>query len=268
MKYKFFHAFYLSFFSKPLYRSVGRDWKGISLVYLFLLQAICSLALVARLSFDFSSFVDKDVPAVVEQIPAMTISNGIAATEEAKPYFIRIPDEQDKLLAVIDTTGQYTSLEEAKAPILITQNEAILEQRNQVETRTYSFQEISFFELNREIINNFLKACKEWFAIVLYPIAFVWYYPYRIVQALIYAIVGLIFARFANARPSFAALMRLSVVAMTPVLLVEAAFRSLGIPFLPSWGFLGLFLVLCLLFYGVKANANNPEPDTSELELN
>jgi len=77
---------------------------------------------------------------------------------------------------------------------------------------------------------------------------------FRIVQALIYAAVGLLFALWCKVTLSYATLLRLAVVAMTPCLLAKTIFGIADIH-LPYATLIFLVITLAYLFFAVKANS-------------
>ncbi len=252
---KFYSAFFRSFFSGSLYRDVARNWRGLGFTYLFIVQSICLVFLLFRLHLSLSEYIKTELPPILEQIPTITITNGTASTEENRPYFIISPTDEE-LLAVIDTTEQYTSLEQTEARILLTKREVIFE-RNQYETRTFSFRDLDSLKIDRLLMDNFLKTIQRYLAIVVYPFVLLYYFGYRIIQVLLYALMGLIMARILQIQVSYLIMIRLVSVAISPVLFLEAIFRLFGIPFLPGWSLIGVFVVFCYIYFALKANTRN-----------
>ena len=114
-KYSIIHVPVLSFFSKALYRDVAVHWKtGLCFAYLLLLLAICLIPTAIETNAIFSGLIENQAPAIVKQVPEITITDGKASIAEPQPYYIKAPDSDDNL-AVIDTTGSITSLEDADA---------------------------------------------------------------------------------------------------------------------------------------------------------
>jgi hypothetical protein len=104
---------------------------------------------------------------------------------------------------------------------------------------------------------KFLHITKKVFAIILYPIALLSSYVYRIIQALIFAALGLLFASFCKVSLSYAALLRLAIVAMTPCMIIKTAFGLAGVHF-PYAGLLYLLVTLAYLCFAVYACSQTP----------
>jgi len=252
-KYTIFHIPALSFFSKDLYRDVGLHWKGVNFLYLFLLLAICLLPTTIKMYIGFTNFVNNQAPAVVEQVPEITINNGKVSINEPQPYYIKDPENGD-ILAIIDTTGQITSLEDTDALCLLTGNKLIT-RKSEFENRTYDLSNVKAFVVDSERITGWLHIARKFLVIVVYPLALLGSYLFRIVQALIYAAIGLLFASWCKVTLTYATLLRLAVVAMTPCLLAKTIFgiADIHLPCLTSLIF--IIITLAYVYFGVKANS-------------
>ena len=237
-RYSIIHIPVWSFFSQALYRDIALQWKGTCFGYLFLLLAVAWIPAMIVLHQSFSAFVADEAPKLTAQLPHLTILDGEASITEPEPFFFENPDT-GMPLAIIDTTGSITSLDDTPAKLLITRTEAIFE-TNESETETISFSEIDDFKIGPEQADQWLKTLNRVAAPVLYPLAVLGSYAYRIVQALIYAVVGLLFASLFHARIGYAALLRLSVAAVTPCIIVNTVLgvQGVALPFAPLWYFL------------------------------
>lgn len=257
-KFSIIHIPVLSFFSKDFYREVGLLWKGICFGYLLLLLAICWIPMMVRIHLGFAGFVKNDAPSVVEQIPEITITDGQISIEEPQPYYIRLPDSND-IIAVIDTTGSIESPEDANAFLLLTNN-SIITRQSDFETRTFDLSQVKSFTVSGDGIMKFLYVTKKFLAIILYPIALLGSYVYRIIQALIFAAIGLLFASMCKVSLSYGALLRLAVVAMTPCMIVKTVFGLAGVYF-PCIGLLYIVITLAYLYFGVYACSQMPSTE-------
>ncbi|MFC1738707.1 DUF1189 domain-containing protein [Planctomycetota bacterium] len=259
-KFSIIHIPVLSFYSKELYRDVGLNWKGAGFAYLLLLLAVCWVPVMINVHMVFSDFVNNAAPAVVEQVPRITIADGEVSIEEPQPYYIKLPDSND-VLAVIDTAGEIESLEDVEdtnAILLLTKNKVIMRQSG-LETRTYDLSEVKKFAFGGDDIMGWLRIFGKFFAIAAYPFALICSYVYRIIQALIYAAIGLLFASVCKVKLPYNALLRLAIAAVTPCIIVGTILDITGI-YVP-WPLYPL-VALGYLFYGVKATS--PEPPGQE----
>lgn len=251
-KFSIIHIPVLSFFSKELYIDVGQNWKGVNFLYLLLLLAVCLIPTMINLHRGISNFVNNEAPAIVNQVPEITITDGQVSIKETQPYYIKDPDS-DEPLAIIDTTGQIESLEDTDAFFLLTGNKVIIKE-SKFENRTYDLSNVKAFAVDSERITGWLHIGRKFLAVVIYPFALLGSYLFRIVQALIYAAVGLLFALWCKVTLSYATLLRLAVVAMTPCLLAKTIFGIADIH-LSYATLISLVITLAYLFFAVKANS-------------
>jgi hypothetical protein len=252
-RYSIFHALVLSFFSKSLYHDVAKHWRGTGLLYLFIVLALFWIPTIIKGQLGISQWVDGDSKEITRQIPAITISKGQVSTDVTTPYFIKDP-KTGKDIAIIDTTGTYETLENTEAKLLLTKSKLITV-KNATETQTYNLASVQSFYVDRPRVEGWLAATKRWFVPVLYPLAVIFSFIFRAIQILIYAAIGLLFARMLHANLSYKQLMRLSAIAITPVLVLNLLFEFVPL-YIPKWSLLGIVIALAYLFFAVKVNAD------------
>lgn len=260
-RFSIIHIPLLSFYSKELYKDVGLHWKGVGFAYLLLLLAICTVPRIFKFQRDLSRFIDKEAPPFVERVPRITIANGEVSVDEPQPYYIKDPDSND-VLVIIDTTGEIQSLEGTEAFALLTKTK-LIHRQSEMEYRTYDLSKVEEFVLDKERIMGWLKFIKKFTIPALYPFLLFGSFVFRIVQALIYAAIGLLFALWCKVKLSYAALLRLAVVAVTPCIIVRTLFElaSVHLPWAGLWYFL---VAMAYLLFGVKATAQAEELPPSE----
>ncbi len=251
-RYTILHPIFMSFYSKSLYQHVGRNWKGTSFIYLLLLLALSWIFGIIQVHYGASDFITNTAPGIVEQVPRISISDGEVSIDASEPYFITDPESGD-LLIIIDTTGQITSLYDNEAKLLLTKTKVIVE-NGPAETRMYDLSEIGEFYIDQRRANSFLEVLKDWLAIVLYPFAVLLSFIYRIIQALIYAAIGTVFAKKYNASLNYQALISLAIISITPVIVLDTILSLLIVP-IPFWPVLCFFISMGFLSFAVKVNS-------------
>jgi hypothetical protein len=241
----------MSFYSKSLYQDVGRNWKGISFVYLLSLLALCWIPGMVQLHSDFYDYVTNTAPDIVEQFPPVTISNGEASIDEPEPYFIKDPEYG--AVMIIDTTGQFTSLNDTEARALLMKTKFIIRE-SETATRIFDLSQVNDFVVDQSLINGWLEILRNWLAIVIYPFAVLFSFVYRVIQALLYAAIGILMAKMMRATLSFQSLLSLAIVAITPAVLLGTVlnYMYMGGPF---WNLVCFAISMGFLFYAVKANS-------------
>jgi len=255
-RFSIIHIPLLSFFSKELYRDVGLNWKGVGFAYLLLLLAICSVPQMFKIQAWLSHFIDKEVPPLIEQVPRITITNGQVNVDVPQPYYIREPDSND-ILAIIDTTGKTQSLVDTDAFALLTKTKLIY-RKSDVEYRIHDLSDVREFVLDKGHITGWLNFAKKVFAPVFYPFIVLGMFLFRIIQALIYGVIGLLFASLCRVKLSYDSLLRLAVVAVTPCIIVNTIFEvfSFHLQMAGLWFFL---MAMVYLLFGVKACSQTGE---------
>lgn len=251
-RYGLLHPLALSFYSQPLYQDVGKNWKGAAFLYLLLVLALCSLPGVVQMQVGLADFVQKDAAGLIQQIPRISISDGEVSTDVETPYYITDP-KTHKPLIIIDLTGRFTSLEGTEAKVLLTKKQVIAKKSDQ-ETRVYDLSGVKKFSIDRATIERWLQLARSWITLLLFPLVLLFSYCYRVFQVFIYGLIGLIFAKISHASLDFMASVRLSIIAITPVLVLDTVL-DLAKVHVPSWWLICFLIAMGYLFFGIKANA-------------
>jgi len=252
-------AFYMSFYSSDLYRDIGRNWRGIGWLYLFLLVALVCVPGIIKIHIGFSGWLERDAAKVVNQIPPITIRNGEVSTNVETPYVIPMPKDADtkadepRNLAVIDLTGKHKSLEEADAAVFVTKK-TLSVRKSRTEVRSYDLSQVEQFSLDSNRVKGWLETAKYLMAPVFYVFLVVFVFIYRAVQGLIYAAIGLIFVNSLKVRLEYQVLIRLAAIAVTPVVVVNELADGFGVR-VPYWPLICFVTAMGYLFFAVRANA-------------
>ena len=262
-KYSFLHIPFLSFFSKDLYRDIGQNWKGIAALYLLLLLAFCWVFETWAVHVEVSQFIANETPQFIEQIPEITIRDGNVAINEPEPYLISDPETKD-VIAIIDTTGQYDSLDNMEAFMLLTNNKFIA-RKSEAETRVFDLSGVDEFFLDQAKVNKYVSVFESYFPFVFYVFAVIFSFIFRLVLVLIYGAIGFLFCKFANVRLDYQTLMRLAIIATTPVILLDTVLEISGIT-IPLFWLISFALAMFYLYFGVRANKLQSVPATLSLD--
>ncbi len=260
-QYGVFHPLLLSFFSKSLYRDVAKNWKGVAFSYLLLLLGLTWVPVMMHFHNNLSDGISREAPRIVNQIPKITITKGEVSVDVPVPYYIIDPKSGEQIVA-IDTSGQITSLDQTKAVVLLTKKNLIMRQQHRGETRIFDLSAIQSLTLDRDSVMGWVQAFKKWFPLIAYPFAVAGSFVYRIIQVLIYALIGMLFASILKTTLDYAALVRLSVIAITPVVLLNTLRRLLDVHVPLTW-LISFAIAMVYLFMAVKANSGTEPVQTS-----
>lgn len=258
-EYHVFQAIFMSFYSKALYRDVATRWGGKAFFYLFLLLALSwigfTVQLQTALNLGFSAYAEK----FHKQLPAITIKDGVVSTPERKPYVVVDPDTQQKLF-VVDTSGQYQTLEQAKSNILLTER-TLYYTPEPGETRTKILPSSLTLNIVPHDIFQFLSSFLAWVWILVFPVLLIASFFYRVIEAIIYAILGKIFSLICTAELTYGQMIVVSMVAMTPAIVTATIFDFFKIHFPQQLSFYFLLSVIYILFAVI---ANKPTMQVSD----
>lgn len=260
-QYNFVQALYMSFYSPSLYRDVAERWGAKTFLYLLFLVALSWILVVFHLHFAIKEIYQKNANEIVHQIPIITIDNGEVKTPENRPYFVRNPQTMENI-AVIDTSGKYTSLAHVQTGLLVTKNE-VISQHEENETRIYQIpanmsmaivpETISFY------IQKYLWAIGVFFFVLLTIGAFI----YRLIQGLIYALIGKLMSYLNHVPLSYDKILQITLVAITPTIVFATVFDYFHIIF-PFRNLLYFILAMAYLYFGIISN----KPTQSETPIN
>ena len=248
-RYRFFQAPAMAFFSPSFYKDVGLNWKGTGFAYLLLLLAICWVPTFIQFQLSVANYVENKAPAIISQIPPIIIIKGEASADVTQPYKIIDPDS-GKVLVLIDTIGKTVSREKIESIALLTKTEAIIK-KSDVETRIFSLKKIEFFVLDKQKVSSWLKMFRNYGALVLFLFFVIVSFVFRILQLLIYAVIGLLFTKICKTKHSYQTLLRLSVMAITPVIIISTVVEIAAIK-IPLQSLLYFIAAMGYLFFGVK----------------
>jgi hypothetical protein len=259
-KYNSFTALFV-FFLPDLWRDVGQRWWGIGLTYLLLLMALTWLPPFFKWHAGLAGFVAVEAPKMTTQVPTVTLNNGDISIDRPEPYTIT-DTETGKPLVVFDTTGGTTEPPLSVPSVLVTKHGfSMRKSASEIQVQDLS-QVKGVHQLNGNDVQGWLNTGVGAWWPVGYPAMTILSLLWRIFLTLIFATIGLAFASGMRAPLTYAALLRLSAVAMTPVVLLDTLF--LMVPSLDVgcfWTIAGAVIDLLMLFLAVRANA--PKTPTS-----
>jgi Protein of unknown function (DUF1189) len=252
-RYTILHPLFMSFYSRSLYRDVARNWRGLCVLYLVSLVALCAIPGVMQIRTELSAFLAKEAPMYVKQVPAITISKGKVALDVPEPYLIR-DENTGTVRAIIDTTGKINTLSGSKAVLLLTKT-TLFVRGNEGETRAFDLSEIDHLFIDRSTVYSFLDTLDDWFAVFVYPLAVVVSFLFRGLEVIILALIGLLFTHALRATLDYRALIRLAAMAITPVV-VSGGILALADISIHYWPLLGVVISIGYILFAVRVNSD------------
>lgn len=258
--YRIWQAPIFAFFSTQFYRELGTMGRGVGFLYMLaLLTIVCAITPIKELSG-----LQPTSQSVVDQLPVITINQGILSINQPSPYVITDPLSGNYLIA-FDTDPEPEGT--VKAPVLVKRDGLIIDGPGGC--KESSFKGIDHFEFQPESFKRLLCIAAY---LVLLPIA--WFG--HVVQALGFSLAGLLLSKTIGVGIKYEGILRIASVALGNVILLDGIMHifPLDIPGygvmmlnIPSWGLYKFVFALGFTLFGVGANLSPPtfhsvsEPD-------
>jgi hypothetical protein len=258
--YSFFDYLYLAFYSKSFYQEIGKKHKGLCLGYLLFILCIFLIPEISQIHSEVSDYLSVEAAKYVKQTPVITISKGHASIKEPVPYYINDPVKKTPF-AVIDTSGQITSLDKTTAYVLLTDTKLIVKYQS-FNTWTRDLKGIESQIIDQKVLQQWIKDFDTLFPFVLFPFVLLFSFLFHIIQVLPAAGFGRLFAKKIKADIDFRSLVRLAIVSFTPAIILQTVHTLLDIPF-PYRTPIAFIISLGYLYYAVVLNSmpSGPIPD-------
>jgi len=248
------------------YRNIKDNKFSRSFVYLLLLFLIIYFINGTRTFIATRIAVDELVVSLSCDAPEFKFENGEFSFEGEMPYYISSSTNE---AFVIDTTGQVTKsvLEDVASGILITKDKLYVK-RSEVETREISLTELKDITLSKSDVIEFLPKL-SWIVLIFIAFAFIFLLGWKLINAVILALLGLIVNAFFNGRLKFNNMINISIYALTLPMLIQVAVNLYGYP-IPNFGFIYwgisiLYVVLAVKSCRDEANELNAGDDPEQV---
>ena len=249
-RYSLWHPCYLAFSSRAFYADVAAHWRGLAFVHLLLVLLLSTGVYMMHFHALVTVLMAEEAPPIIAQIPEIRIHNGTVQVDVEEPYYIRRPGSGN-LFAVIDTTGEITSLKQTDAVLLLT-GSRLAARLSANDHRVLDLSSIESLQINQAIVSQWLQDAQKWSPFILFPLVLGFSFIFRSVQALLYGGIGMMLASIQKFTLPLGASVSVAIMAMTPVILIDALLVLLDI-YLPLWGLGGFLLALGYLVFGIRA---------------
>lgn len=268
-KYNIFQAVYLSFFSADFYQAVAQRWRGIGFWYLFLLVLVATLPMTVRFWIDVSKMDTQQLKPITSQIPRIEIRNGQAKVDAPQPIYVQEPDS-GKTFFIIATKGKIPPLDQYDRVGVLTKTKLIIKQPGKL-------QAVPLKDVQPLLGGDPVVIDQEWvegtilwwanvIAILCFPVVFLFSFIYRFIELFILGIIGLLIVSSKRPPLSFAQVLRISAMALTPVIVINTIYESARLthPFGCVWWILCIAVPILYLTFGIRA-AYRPPPSEEHL---
>lgn len=260
-KFGLLRAIAMSFYSAELYRDVGRNWKGTGLLYLMVLLAICWVPTAFRVHRGLHEFA-AETPAFTADLPDISIKDGVMQSRPPGRYEFRDPDPRpgrEAALVIIDDSIDDVPSDLAPDTIILTRRELGISRSNRAERRIIELSAVGDLDVTRQDVAGFLSSLQFWVPPVAYVFCLFGSLLFRFLQACLYGSVTQMLARKRQLTLEFRDALRISAVAVTPVIVLRTLMWFL--PTEPSWYIrwpIAILVTLAYLRFAVSAVAAEP----------
>ncbi len=242
-----FKAPVYTFFSAPFYRDLLKNGKGIGIIYLLVLIAICwSIQTVKMFALLQAGVSGPEVSQFVSQIPEMKWKKGKLSIDKPSPYIIL--DDKKEPGIVFDINGKIKTLADAKgARVLVTEDYLVAQKSSGVE-ESIPWSKIDDYAVTRAMVESWREKVVPICTAVIWS-AGIFVLLFHVVLALIYGLIGLIFDK---RKLGFTAMMRLAAFAMTPSIIISVVQNLTGFS-MPVYPLISVVMVIGFMYFGYQA---------------
>lgn len=274
--YNGLQALYMCFFSKDLYRSVARKWKGIAFLYLFLLVMTTWSLVALKMFADFNAVIKGPVEKIIVKLPNLAIKDGELQLDKPSPYVLSLPKSESAKLTDIksgeSTPGEFTLVSfdattddikgEENIPFLMTKHYFYVQSKDQP-AQQYALKSFGDMQLSQDDVRSLVRQISIWVPIafwgILGPLLFMWY----AIGSLIFGAIGMAFGGAMNVKLTYGESVRIASVATTPAILFDTAVKLIIVGASAVWLLVPLLLTAGFTAFGVMANKGHIDLETS-----
>lgn len=198
--------------------------------------------------------------ALAESTAVVTSSQLVLVTPTAAPAGDK-SNEKNGLPATLNYALENTKDEKSKARLMQLYKEH--PEAFTAQSLVFPFTSLPSFSLDQTGLHALAQFYKQWTWLLVFAMSMPVYFVFSVIVVLIEGLVGMAMSRMLNTELSYGALVRLSVVALTPVILLNRVLRVRASSISFWWQLAGLTaLALAYLFFAVKSNSA-PSPTKS-----
>jgi Protein of unknown function (DUF1189) len=272
-QYAGWQAPFYSFWSKSFYVDVAKSWSGLAYAYLFVLLCFTWLFMSAKIEMEFAYNADHVMKPVIEQLPVMTINKGILSIDHPSPYTIK--GTSGEPFIIFDTRDKPLKSSEASCLFLVEKNTVIFKPseadklmiEHGKESGMYRqpspdqnmdlFSTVDQAVIDQKALVQAIGIFKKIFAIFIFVIGLPLGFILCALQSLFYGLLAMAIVNANKVNLTYGACVRLSVVAMTPVLLLDSLLklRNANSVF---WGPIALVITVGYIMFAVRAVMDDP----------
>ncbi len=248
---KYLRTMLRSFYSRELYREVATRWDVGVVLYLLFVLTVCWIFMMLKIQLEINQSAKLFASEYASQFPLLTIKNGVISTPENHPYVIQDPNTK-QVFATVDTSSQNKNLDLSTRTIIVTNNKIMWTSHDGV-VKTYQLAKNINMTLDPIMLKDKLLSWAKWSWLLIFPMFLLVSFSYRLVEALIYAVIGKILGLVARVSLPYTTVFKLTIVAMTPVIVIGTLLDWFELNF-PRIAVLYFVLALTYILFAVSSN--------------
>ncbi len=241
---------YLAFYSRDAYIRAAREWKGIGFGYLFMLILLSTVCIGIWVHTWTNVAIAQVEKLILPQLPTMTFKDGHLTIDKELPYVITVNNTN---LIRFDRTSAQPADPAEYAPLIVGETGVAHYEPGTRRFKEWIFKKIWSAVIDPLGIAKHIKFLKTWLGVIVALVLLPIHFGVVACQTLLLGAIGRIFTSTMSFILSYSKLVRISVVAVTPGV-VLGTFLIVANQFFPLWfGIYGIMAVI-YLFYGVYSN--------------
>jgi len=213
-----------SLYSSQFYRRTAAMRSDNGFGFLAIIALIQTIVLSVTIAAAMLMISKADIDGFINQTPEVTLQNGQLSIDQPSPYRITAGDTP---IIIIDTENYneksaefiFNEMREKKLAALVTKTKIYTRKDNNNEYRVYDLSEDSSKEIikfNKDDVRKWAKMA----SIILLPLAAIFIFfgvwVYKIIQMLIYSVVGLIINSMLKRNLTYSTIQRLTSYCLWP----------------------------------------------------
>lgn len=221
---KYCQALVESFYNPRVYRDAITSWQGFGGAYLALVSAVMALIVTLGFFAALRTFEETQLNHLLDQMPRITISNGLISVDQETPVVIKTNDDPP-LVITIDPNQSESQLRDTGTHVGIGETFFFVNVRGQYEvvyTDKLSDTNISIDKDSlRTMWNNNIPSIK----VISYPLLWMGQFMNLVVVCVIVAFLSYFVTTFLREEYIFLTRMRLAALAVTPASLISTVLK-------------------------------------------
>lgn len=245
-----FYAIVASFFSQKLYLEVVTYWRKKIFLYVLVLLLIILIPFSIRISLNFNHLATILLKNVTKDLPTLTITNGQAVSSFEGIHSVAYPGSR-QIIGIYDTTDQYKNFATDGALFLVgSQGYYVKFSQNKVKFYPYRKSQSSTL-IGPQQITDMFHYYKRYLwmttAALLYTAGLIFLYIFYFIYASLLGVFTTFCASVSERQLRLQKNFRLTMVAMTPSVLIFSVLYLFNWVTLPA---IALLILLQLLYVG------------------